>query len=85
MIFIIYVLCALSSLACAVLLHRKAGQTGVRMLFWCGLCFSLLTVANVLVMVDHYVFPNVELWPLRNGASLLAIAVLLYGLIFEEH
>ena len=55
------------------------------MLFWCGMCFWLLTAANVLAIVDHYLVPHdVQLWPLRHGAGLLAVAVLLYGLIFEE-
>lgn len=84
MIFLIYVLCALTSLACAVLLHRNARRAGSRMLFWCGMCFWLLTLSNVLVIVDHYVVPGVPMWPLRHGTSLLAVAVLLYGLVFEE-
>ena len=84
MIFVIYVLCALTSLACAALLHRAARRSGSRMLFWCGLCFSVMTVANGLVLVDHYLLPDVALWPLRHGTSLLAVSLLLYGLIFEE-
>ncbi len=84
MILVIYVLCTFTALTCAVLLLRSARRSGVRMLFWCGLFFSLLAVANALVIVDHYLFPDLQLWPVRNGTSLLAIAVLLYGLIFEE-
>jgi len=84
MIFLIYVLCALTSAACAVLLHRTARRSGSRMLFWCGLCFWLLSAASALAIADHYWLPDVELWPVRNGTSLLAVAVLLYGLIFEE-
>lgn len=85
MIFIIYVLCALTSLACAVLLHRNARRAGSRMLFWCGMCFWLMTLSNVLVIVDHYVLSaDVTLWPLRLGTALLAVSLLLYGLIFEE-
>lgn len=84
MIFLIYVLCSLTSAACAVLLHRNARRAGSRMLFWCGLCFWLLTLASVLAIVDHYLLPDAQLWPLRHGAGLLAVGVLLYGLIFEE-
>ncbi|TCZ82409.1 DUF5985 family protein [Lysobacter sp. N42] len=84
MIFLIYVLCALTSAACAVLLHRNAHRAGSRMLFWCGLCFWMLTAASVLVILDHYVLTGLELWPLRHGTSLVAVALLLYGLIFEE-
>lgn len=84
MILIIYLLCSLTSLACAVLLHLGARRSGSRMLFWCGLCFSVMAVANVLVIVDHYVLTDVALWPARYGANLLAVSLLLYGLIFEE-
>lgn len=84
MILLIYALCALTSLACGVLLHQGARRAGSRMLFWCGLCFLLFAVANALVIVDHYVVTDVELWPARLGVSLLAVALLLYGLIFEE-
>lgn len=84
MILVIYLLCALTSLACAVLLHQSARRAGSRMLFWCGLCFWLMSLASALVIVDHYVITGVELWPLRHGTSLVAVAVLLYGLIFEE-
>ena len=54
------------------------------MLFWSGVCFGLLALSNVLLIVDAYIIPEVTLWPLRHGISLLAIALLLYGLIFEE-
>jgi hypothetical protein len=84
MIFLIYVLCAVTAAACAILLHRNARRAGSRMLFWCGLCFWLLSLASALVIVDHYMMPGVELWPLRQGTTLLAVAVLLYGLTFEE-
>lgn len=84
MIFLIYVLCSLTSAACAVLLHRTARRSGSRMLFWCGLCFGLLTAANMLAIVDHYLITDTQLWPLRHATGLLAVTVLLYGLIFEE-
>ena len=54
------------------------------MLFWSGLCFAGLTVTNLMVIVDHYGFPDNDLSPLRLGSALIAIALLLYGLIFEE-
>lgn len=84
MILLIYTLCALTSLACAVLLHLAARRSGSRMLFWCGLCFDFFTASNILVIVDHYLLPDVALWPARLATGLVAVAVLLYGLIFEE-
>ena len=55
------------------------------MLFWSGLCFAFLTLTNLLVIADNYLFPENALWPLRLTSALVAVAVLLYGLIFEEH
>ena len=84
MVLLIYALCSLTALACAVLLLLGARRTDSRMLFWSGLCFAGLTLTNGLVLVDHYLFRDADLSPLRLGAALVAIALLLYGLIFEE-
>jgi hypothetical protein len=84
MVLLIYALCALTALACALLLLQGWRRTGSRMLFWSGLCFAGLTLTNLLVIADHYLFREVDLAPLRLGSALLAIALLLYGLVFEE-
>ena len=42
----VYVLCALTSLACAVLLLRGFAQRGVRLLLWSGLGFVGLPLAT---------------------------------------
>ena len=84
MTFLVYALCALTAFACALLLLRGSRQSASRMLFWSGVCFALLTVSNLLLIVDAYVLPDIPLWPFRHGISLLAVSVLLYGLIFEE-
>ena len=54
------------------------------MLWWSGVCFLLLTMANIAVLVDFFMLPDAQLWPLRHGLSLAAVSALLYGLIFEE-
>jgi hypothetical protein len=84
MALLIYALCALTALACSAMLFAGARRTGSRMLFWSGLCFAGLTFTNLMVIVDHYGFPDSDLSAWRLGAALLAIALLLYGLIFEE-
>jgi integral membrane sensor domain MASE1 len=84
MVLLIYALCSLTALACAVLLLLGARRTDSRMLFWSGLCFAGLTLTNVLVLADHYLFGEIDLSQLRLGIALVAIALLLYGLIFEE-
>ncbi len=84
MVLLIYALCSLTALACAVLLLLGARRTNSRMLFWSGLCFATLTLTNALVIADHYLFREIDLSQLRLGSALVAIALLLYGLIFEE-
>lgn len=82
---VIYSLCALTSLTCLVLLWRSYRMTGSRLLFWSALCFLLLTVNNVLLVLDKIVFPvevDLSLW--RLVAALAAVALLLFGLVWEE-
>ena len=81
---LIYGLCALAALACAVLLGRAARRSRSRMLVWSAVCFSLLAAANIVLVLDFVVFPGLALWPVRQGLSLLAVGSLIYGLIMEE-
>jgi hypothetical protein len=80
---IVYLLCAATALACAVLLLRAYGRSGARLLFWAGLCFVGLTLNNALVFVDLVLVPGVDLFTWRNLAALAALSVLLYGLIWD--
>lgn len=84
MIVPVYALCAVTALACTLLLLTGARRSGSRMLLWAAGCFLLLTAANAVVVLDLLVFPGVALWPIRHGLSLAAIGVLIYGLIMEE-
>lgn len=79
----IYSLCALAACGCAFLLLRAYERTGMRLLLWSGACFTVLTLNNVLIAVDLIIFPRTDLFVLRNATGLIAIALLLYGLIWE--
>lgn len=80
----IYLLCTLTSLACAWLLLASYQRTRHRLLFWSGLCFAAMTVNNILLTLDKAVFADVDLLPLRLAAALLAVILLLFGLIYEK-
>lgn len=80
----IYLLCALTSLTCAVLLFRGYLHSRVSLLLWSGLCFAGLMVENVMLFVDLVVVPDVNLFPWRNLAALVGLTLLLYGLIVES-
>ena len=80
----VYVLCALTSLACAVLLLRAYQDRGVRLLLWSGLAFIGFTLGNVLLVVDRIVVgPAMDLSIWRSLPVLAGLAVLIYGLVWD--
>ena len=80
---VVYVLCAATALACALLLLRGYRRSRTRLLLWCGLCFLALAAENVVLFLDLVVFPDLYLLPLRRSFALVGVAALLYGLIWE--
>lgn len=82
---LVYTLCMLTSIVCAVLLWRGHRRSGLRLLFWSSICFAILAVSNGLLILDLVIFPDVYILPYRTAASLLAYVVLIYGLIFESN
>ena len=80
---IVYFLCFVSSALCFYLLLSAFQRRRERLLLWSSLCFSLLAINNFLVFVDIILLPQVDLLPLRQLTALGAVAVLLYGFIWE--
>jgi hypothetical protein len=79
----IYILCCLTSLACAVLLLRAYRRNGARLLLWSGLFFVGMALNNGLLIVDRIVLPDVDLYLLRNAPALIGLVLLIYGLVWE--
>ena len=79
----VYLLCAAAAFGCALLLYRAYRRVGTRLLCWSAVCFACLTLNNVLVAIDLVVFPDVNLFLVRNVPALAGILALLYGLIWE--
>lgn len=79
----VYVLAALTSLLCAVLLLRSYAESRVRLLLWSGLCFVGFAVNNAVLFVDKAVITDVDLGAARALTAFAAVAILLYGLIWE--
>ena len=79
----VYALCALTSVACALLLFRGYRASRTRLLFWSSLCFFGLAINNLLLLLDLVIVPGVDLSVWRSGTALLALMVLLYGLTQE--
>lgn len=81
---LVYILCAVTCLGCAVLLWRGYQRSRTRLLFWSALCFGILAISNALLILDLVLFPNVYLLPSRSIVTQVALLVLIYGLIFES-
>ncbi|MGH7580128.1 MAG: DUF5985 family protein [Gemmatimonadales bacterium] len=80
----VYVLCAFTSLACAVLLLRAYQARGVRLLLWSGLAFVGFTLGNIMLVVDRVVVgPEVDLAIWRSLPVLAGLAVLIYGMVWD--
>lgn len=79
----VYLLCAITSLFCTVLLFRTYRRERIPLLFWSTACFVGLTLNNTLLFLDLVVFANFDLRIPRELTSLAAISVLLYGFIWE--
>ena len=83
MALVVYLLCALTSLVCALLLWRGFQRSRVRLLMWSAICFAGLALNNILLIVDVRIAPEQELSIARSIPALIGIALLLYGLIWE--
>ena len=81
---IIYLLCAVAAFLCAFLLLRAYKRSRYRLLLWSGLCFAGLTLNNLILVIDKVVLSGADLSVWRTSVALIAMAVLLYGLIWES-
>ncbi len=85
MIEAVFIICALMSILCLILLTRGYLTTGKRILLWSSLCFGFLALNNIFICIDMLVLPTVDLsGPLiRNILSAIAGTFMLIGLILE--
>lgn len=79
----VYLLCLLTSAACAVLLVRGYRRSRARVLLWSAACFILLALNNLTLVLDLLIFPEIDFRLLRHSFALAAIAVLLFGFIWD--
>jgi hypothetical protein len=79
----IYLLCAATSLAAAVLLLRQYAARKTPLLLWSCIGFLGLAVNNVLVYLDFGLLPSLDLALPRSLVAAGAMIALVYGLIRE--
>lgn len=83
MAFVVYLLCSLLSLGCAIVLMRAYLKNRTRLLFWSSICFVGIAINNVLLSVDYSLGPGYDLSTLRAVEILFAVGALVYGLIWD--
>lgn len=79
----VYLLCAATSAACALLLLRAHARSRTRLLLWSGLCFVGLTLNNVILSIDLIVAEGTDLATWRLLPAATGIVLLLYGLVWD--
>lgn len=82
---LVYILCSLTSAACALMLLRGYWRSKTRFLLWSSLCFTALFVNNLLLMIDRVFVPDVTFFPAwwRSGAALTGLSLLIFGLVWD--
>lgn len=84
MVATVYVLCAITSSLCFVLLVRAYVAGRQRLLFWSSLCFLGLAINNVILVYDLLVVPHIDLSLIRNIPTVLGLGSMIYGFIEDR-
>lgn len=80
---LVYALCALTSIACALLLLRGYLKSRAWLLLWSSLCFAGLALNNILLFVDKRIVADMDLSIWRTIPALIGVAILIYGLVWD--
>lgn len=84
MVAAVYILCALTSLCCAILLFRGYFQNKVPLLLWMAIGFIGFTLSNILLFLDQEVIHHIDLSIHRTLPAFIGMVIMVYGLITEE-
>jgi hypothetical protein len=81
---LVYLLCAVTSLASALLLFRGAilRSAGNWLLFWSAICFFGMALNNILMYVN-VLTPTINMVPWPNVVALASILILNLALIWH--
>jgi hypothetical protein len=81
---LVYLLCALTSLLCALLLVGGYRRTRTPLLLLSSLCFIGLAANNALLFVDLVIATSIDLSAFRSATALVGVTLLVIGLIWES-
>jgi len=79
---VVAALCAVTSLACALLLCRSWLATRFPLLLWCMVCFGGLALNNALLVIQEVTGEDLRPWiqvPAALGVGVLCLGLVLRG------
>ena len=79
----VYLLCTVTSALCAVLLLRQHRREPSPLVWWSGVSFVAMAVANAIVFLDLALWTGGDLLVVRAWAMFIAAALLVFGLVWE--
>ena len=80
---LVYILCAATSLFCAILLARSYRAQRSRLLLLSTLCFVGLALNNMILVADLVLLPDLDLRLARTVVAYVSILAFLLGLVWE--
>lgn len=80
----VYILCALTSLACAVLLFRSWSRAKRKLLMLSALCFVGLMLNNAMLVVQSLWLPDMDLSEIMKLPAVIGLALFFFGLVWES-
>jgi hypothetical protein len=81
---VVYILCAVASLGCALILFRSYLQARSRLLLLSTLCFAGMCINSAILVIDLLVLPELDLRLARTVVAYISLLGLLLGLIWES-
>lgn len=78
----LFALSSLTAILCSFLLVRGYLRSGVRLLFWAGICFAALAIEGVVLIINEMVVTDLTV--VRLMVPLVGLTALLYGLLWES-
>lgn len=82
---IVYLLCALTSVLCTVLLYLNYRKNKTNLLFWSAICFFCLSLNNILLFVDLVLTaPTTDLSVIRTLPAAVGFAVLVSNFAWDK-
>ena len=79
----VYILCFLTSAACAWLLGRSYLANRTPLLLWSSICFAFLALNNLALVLDMVILPAYDLRLARLVLALAAVVSLIWGFVWE--